>query len=131
MKQKSIIYAIIIVVTIATGLFIRIKSTWFPTMVNLYLGDILYAFMMFYIVSFVVPQKHINTRALIAITVCLAIEFLQLYQADWINSIRQTLPGRLVLGSGFLWSDLLAYAIGVISAYVFEKIMLSKDNIAH
>lgn len=131
MKQKRIIYAIIIVVTIATGLFIRIKSAWFPSMVNLYLGDILYAFMMFYIVSFVVPQKHINTLALITLTVCFAIEFLQLYRADWIDAIRQTLPGRLVIGSGFLWSDLLVYAIGVISAYVFEKIMLSKGNITH
>lgn len=131
MKQTRIIYCIIIILTIATGLFVRIKSTWFPDIVNLYLGDILYAFMMYYIVSCIAPAKPIGIRAIIALAICFAIELLQLYQADWINAIRLTLPGRLVLGSGFLWSDLLVYCIGVLAAYIFEKFMLSKGNIAH
>ena len=37
----------------------------------------------------------------------------QLYHAPWIDAIRDTLPGALVLGYGFLWSDLACYAAGV------------------
>jgi hypothetical protein len=129
--QRRIVYIIVIVITIATGLFVRLKQQWFPDIVNLYLGDILYAFMMFYIVSFVAKKYLITKRAIIALSVCLVIEVLQLYQAEWINAIRQTLPGKLILGSGFLWTDLLAYTIGVLAAYVFEKFMLSKHNSAH
>lgn len=129
--KTRITYCSIIVVTIAAGLFIRMKHQWFPNVVNLYLGDILYAFMMYYIVSFIAVHKKMSIRAVIALAVCYAIEFFQLYQAVWINTIRETLPGRLILGSGFLWSDLLAYAIGVLAAYVFEKFILSKHNSAH
>ena len=129
--QKRIVYSIVIVITIATGLFVRLKKQWFPDIVNLYLGDILYAFMMYYIVSFIAMYKAIKIKAIAALLICFAIELFQLYQAEWINVIRQTLPGRLILGSGFLWSDLLAYCIGVTAAFIFEKFMLSKRNSAH
>lgn len=126
MKSKRITFLIVSFVTIVTGLFIRLKKQWFPDIVNLYLGDVLYAFMMFYIVSFFAVGKNRVTRAVIALLICYCIEALQLYQADWITAVRQTIPGKLVLGSGFLWSDIVAYSIGVSSAFFFEKFMLFK-----
>jgi len=126
--QKRVIYFIVIVVTIATGLFVRLKKQWFPDIVNLYLGDILYAFMMYYIVSFCQLSKHINKRMVLALLICFAIEIFQLYQAEWIIAVRQTLPGRITLGSGFLWSDLLAYCIGITAAFIFEKIIICERD---
>jgi len=41
------------------------------------------------------------------------VEFSQLYQAPWIDMVRSTLPGRLILGSTFNWPDLPAYTLGV------------------
>jgi hypothetical protein len=41
------------------------------------------------------------------------VEFSQLYHAPWIDAIRATPPGRLVLGNTFNWPDLFAYALGV------------------
>jgi hypothetical protein len=124
MKSRRITFLIVSFVTIATGLFVRLKKQWFPDIVNLYLGDILYAFMMFYIVSFFAAGKSRIIRAVSALVICYCIEALQLYQAEWITAIRQTIPGKLVLGSGFLWSDILAYTIGVAMAFIFEKFML-------
>jgi hypothetical protein len=51
--------------------------------------------------------------ALLALTFSSAVEFSQLYNAPWIDALRATLPGRLVLGSTFNWPDLPAYALGV------------------
>ncbi len=48
-----------------------------------------------------------------ALAFAFVIEFAQLYQAPWINAIRATTLGHLVLGTGFQWWDLLAYAVGV------------------
>lgn len=51
----------------------------------------------------------------IAIAVCLAtcaIEFLQLWQPPWLQAIRATLPGRLVLGNTFSWTDFPYYFVG-------------------
>jgi hypothetical protein len=59
--------------------------------------------------------------AFFSLLFCYAIEVSQLYQAPWINAIRNTTLGALVLGSGFLWSDLLAYALGVGMAFLIEK----------
>jgi hypothetical protein len=42
------------------------------------------------------------------------IEGLQLYQGEWIVRLRQTFAGQMLLGHGFLWSDLLCYAAGVL-----------------
>src|SRR5207237_49913 len=51
--------------------------------------------------------------ATVALAYSCAIEVSQLYHAPWIDAIRRTLPGALVLGYGFLWSDLVCYAAGV------------------
>ena len=122
--SKYIIYITVIVITIGLGLFIRAKANWFPEVFNLYAGDALYAFMMYYIVC-LFTNKTPFYRAVVALFICYAIEFSQLYQAEWINFLRQTLPGRLVLGSGFLYSDLLAYLIGVLAAFILDYFLLS------
>lgn len=47
----------------------------------------------------------------------------QLYHAPWIDSIRATSLGGLVLGFGFLVSDLICYTCGVLIAYFFDRTM--------
>ena len=59
--------------------------------------------------------------ALIALAFCFVIELSQLYQAPWLNAIRQTTLGGLILGFGFLWSDLLGYCVGVFVAYLLDN----------
>ena len=70
-----------------------------------------------------IKTKMREGKAVIALTVCYAIELSQLYKAVWIEAIRQTMPGRLVLGSGFLYSDLLAYAIGTAFAFFIDCLL--------
>ncbi len=50
-----------------------------------------------------------------------AIEFLQLWQPDWLQAIRATLPGRLVLGNSFAWSDFLSYVVGCGTGWVWVE----------
>lgn len=122
--SKYIVYIPVIIITVGLGLFVRIKANWFPEVFNLYAGDALYAFMMYYIVCLFTNKAPVY-RAIAALLICYVIEFSQLYQAEWINTIRQTLPGRLVLGSGFLYSDLLAYLIGITLAFLSDYFLLS------
>lgn len=81
--------------------------------IPLFIGDILWATMVYFIMRFLFINKPIKFNVLAALIFCFAIEFSQLYKAPWINELRHTLFGRLVLGEGFLWSDLLCYVIGV------------------
>ena len=122
--SKYIVYIPVIIIIVGLGLFVRAKANWFPEVFNLYAGDALYAFMMYYIVCLFTNKAPVY-RAIAALLICYVIEFSQLYQAEWINTIRQTLPGRLVLGSGFLYSDLLAYLIGILAAFILDYFLLS------
>lgn len=101
-------YALLILIVIILGLLSR-KTAIVPLIV----GDILYAIMMFLIVRFFLLRSSYKNIALISLSICYLIEISQLYSAPWIDQIRNTTLGALVLGRGFLWSDILAYTIGV------------------
>ena len=43
----------------------------------------------------------------------LTVELSQLYHAPWIDGLRQIRVAALLLGHGFLWSDLVCYGVAV------------------
>jgi len=103
------------------GILSRMCSYLLPDLVNTYLGDAIWATMIYVMMAFVFVNKLPKQIAVFSLLFCYAIELSQLYQAPWINAIRNTTLGALVLGSGFLWSDLLAYVLGVGMAFLTEK----------
>lgn len=108
------------------GILSRKFSNLLPDIINTYLGDAIWAAMIYVMMAFVFSQKLPKQIAIFSLLFCYAIELSQLYQAPWINAIRNTTLGALVLGSGFLWSDLLAYALGVGMALVFELFWMNE-----
>lgn len=109
-------YTILIFIVIAAGLVSR-KIHVIP----LWIGDLLWALMVYLIVRVLLITSPIKNIAIISLLFCFGIEFSQLYQAPWISQIRQTLPGKLVLGQGFLWGDLVAYIGGVAIGVLLES----------
>ena len=59
---------------------------------------------------------------MMALSFAWAVEFSQLYHAPWIEAVRATFPGRLVLGATFKWPDLVAYLIGIALGAVVEHL---------
>jgi Protein of unknown function (DUF2809) len=51
------------------------------------------------------------------------LEFLQLWQPPFLQSLRATLPGRLVLGNTFSGSDFPAYGIGSLLGYIWVRFL--------
>jgi hypothetical protein len=98
---------------ILLGLASRRWPAFFPAMLGKYPGDALWAMMVFFALRAMMPSTRIRTHALLALGIAYAVEFGQLYQAGWINAIRATTLGHLVLGQWFGWMDLCAYAIGI------------------
>ena len=60
--------------------------------------------------------------AVATLALAFAVEASQLYQADWINAVRDTPIGALVLGRGFLRSDLVCYTAGVGTGWLAELV---------
>ncbi|NJO83648.1 MAG: DUF2809 domain-containing protein [Blastochloris sp.] len=88
----------------------------------------LYATMIYLLLAWIWPQARSWAITAGALGICVAIECSQLVQTAWLDAIRATLPGRLVLGSGFLWSDLLCYAAGAVLGLLLDRVFLQRTS---
>ena len=62
------------------------------------------------------PTDALLVTAGLALLTAFTVEISQLVRVDWLDTIRSTRLGALLLGRGFLWSDLVAYAGGTVLA---------------
>ena len=124
--RNRIQHFFLIIGTIGLGLVSR--SRFIPQAIYPYLGDMLYALMIYFIVGFLWREASSFKVAALCVLVCFSIELSQLYQAEWINGIRSTRLGGLVLGFGFLWSDLLCYSIGTLVGVGLEHVFQKRSD---
>ncbi|HEX8392276.1 MAG TPA: DUF2809 domain-containing protein [Longimicrobium sp.] len=107
------LYVRLTLTTMILGLALRETREGLLPFVTLYLGDVLWAAMVFFLIATILPALSTRRVAIGAAVFSLVIELSQLYHAPWIDGIRQNRLGGLVLGFGFLWSDLVCYAVGI------------------
>ena len=103
---------------IAAGLSTR-AHPW-PDVVVAYGGDTLWASALYVGLRLLAPGGARGRALAVALALSLAVELSQLAQPPWLVAIRETLPGRLLLGRGFVWSDLPCYAAGALAAWGAE-----------
>ncbi|MBE7122453.1 DUF2809 domain-containing protein [Bacillus cereus] len=125
-KRNRLLYVMLTIVVIILGLSSRKFAFVLPDLLNDYLGDALWALMIFIGFGFLFPKIETKKLAFISLIFCYGIEISQLYHESWIDSIRATTLGGLVLGYGFLWSDLVAYTIGVGVGMLCEFMLRKK-----
>ena len=106
--------------TIVLGLGSRRYASALPAFVSTYAGDTLWALALFLFLGLILPGCRRRRVAALALGLSFLVELSQLYHAPWIDSVRQTTIGGLILGFGFLWSDLACYAAGVGLGVVLE-----------
>ena len=119
--RNRLIYLILIFSVILLGLGTRRFSSYLPSFIANYGGDTLWALLVFFIIGFLFNKWPTIKVATYAICFSFFIEISQLYHALWIDALRKTLLGGLILGFGFLWSDLVCYTVGIVIGVIFEK----------
>lgn len=125
------LYLILFLTTIPVGLLSRSSLFDWPKFLSTYAGDAIWALMVFFLVCLIFPYWKIGYRSAAALLFAFAIEFSQLYHAPWIDGIRQTRIGGLVLGFGFLPSDLICYSAGVLVGFAIDALLVptkAKDS---
>ena len=121
-NKKSLLYFIIIGSVILLGILSR-KIEGIPT----FFGDTLYAVMVYFGMRLFFINKSSKMTIVLALVFCYCIEFLQLYRAEWMLTIRRTTLGHFALGQGFLWSDLGYYSLGIIIAFLIDFNLVKKN----
>lgn len=115
-------YGALTVFIAALGLLSRTAyiTALLPGIINAYLGDALWAAMIFTGFGFLFRNIRTETAAILSLLFCYLIECSQLYHAPWIDEIRSSTLGGLILGWQFVWSDIFAYTVGVCAAALLE-----------
>lgn len=116
-------YLLLMMVVVGFGVGSRSSAVRLPPLIATYAGDTMWALFVFLGVRFVTPSASTAKVAAIAAGLALGVEVSQWYHAPWIDAIRQTWVGGLALGSGFLWSDLVCYGVGIAVGMFIEFVI--------
>jgi hypothetical protein len=117
--------ALLISGTIAAGLALRLTHLGLPFVVVKYGGSMLWALMIYWIVSTIRPRWPITRAALASSLIASAVELFKLYYVPWLDAFRLTLPGALLLGRVFSIWDLAAYVFAIIAGAFGDRAMRS------
>ena len=123
MKRSRITYPIAVIVVVILGLSSRRYSRVLPDFLASYAGDTLWALMAFLGIGALFPRWSTVRVCVTSLLFAFAIELSQLYHSPWVDQIRHTRVGGLILGYGFLWSDLLCYGVGITIGYILELLL--------
>jgi hypothetical protein len=124
-RRNPLVQISLIALVSVLGIGSRHYAYSLPGFIAAYAGDTLWALAAFAGIGLLLPRASTRTVAVLAVAFCVAVELSQLYHAAWIDSIRHTTLGGLILGYGFLWSDLACYAAGVGLGVILELIVLA------
>jgi hypothetical protein len=122
--KHRINYAFTVLVIIILGISSRKFSSQLPFFIAVNSGDMLWASMVYFGSRCLFINKSLQWAFAVSLIFSFFIEFSQLYQADWINIIRHTTLGALILGKGFLMVDLIRYFLGITISYLADLFIL-------
>jgi hypothetical protein len=100
-----------------------------PGLVRTYGGDVLSATCIFFGVRYVAHRRTLAQCAAIGFIICVLIELQQLYTGTWLVHLRDDTPLGILLGHGFLRSDIACYAVGTsIGVAISCTVELTETN---
>lgn len=121
-------YFAAVIITILLGLASRKFDYLLFSFLAENAGDVLWAMMVYFGFRFLFLKKNILTAIFLSFLFSFGIEVSQLYQEEWINQIRGTLLGALILGKGFLTVDLIRYTAGIVIASCLDCLIIPKKQ---
>lgn len=117
MIARRITYLLLFICFTWLALATRRHADWFHPFIARYAGDTIWAGMFLFILRIIFPAANLVVLAFFNYAFGVLDELSQLWRTPWLDAIRDTTIGRLMLGVGFVWSDLLCYAVGTFLAY--------------
>jgi hypothetical protein len=125
--RKLLIYLPLAALIIALGLPARLVPHLLPTWYVIYAGDILWAMLLYCVCALLLGRSTVHTLC-IALLIACCIEVSQLCHPPWLEQLRAIRPLAFVLGFSFLWSDIIAYILGIACAALLDLLFLSAAN---
>jgi len=109
---------VVMLLSVVIGIGSRRFGGWLPDFLGNYLGDTMWALCFFALFRLLFSPKKLWEIFLITLSFAYLVELSQLWHPLWLDKIRNTLPGGLLLGFGFRSSDLLCYLAGCLMGWL-------------
>jgi hypothetical protein len=122
-KRNRFVYAGLVTVTIALGLGSRIWRSSLPSFIGDYAGDVLWTVCLFFCLALILSKAPTWKLFCAALIGSLLVELSQLYHAPWVDELRGYKIIALMIGSTFVWSDLVCYFFGAVVAGAIDIIL--------
>ncbi|PAD81263.1 hypothetical protein CHH57_20890 [Niallia circulans] len=121
-------YFVITILMMLLGLSSRKFSNHLPDFIAVHAGDMIWAMMVYFGFRFLFIRKSLLLAGVLSILFSFGIEGSQLYQADWLNQLRDTTIGAVILGKGFLFMDLIRYSSGILLACIVDTFFVWRSK---
>jgi hypothetical protein len=120
-RRNRWVYAIVIIVVVALGFGSRLFGDDLPRFVAAYAGDTLWAVLVFLLAAWLWRSARTSSIAIGAGVFALLVEVSQLDQTSWLAKFRSTSIAAAFLGTNFIWTDLVCYAVGIGVGVVLDR----------
>ena len=120
MTRSRIIHLMIAIFLLCIEIVIAARDN--GGLVRTWGGDVFVVMLIYFAVRVIAPAwkpMHVSIGVLIF---AFLVEFTQAIGLIGILGLQDNMIARWILGDTFQWADLLAYVIGVVAAYWFDKL---------
>lgn len=119
-RRSRLLLCLLLVAVILAGLASRKFGAALPQFVADNAGDALWTVAAYLGLAWLWPRVSPLWLGLGAFSISVGVECSQLVDVGWLNRLRSTTIGRLLLGSGFIWIDFARYFVGALSAAIVD-----------
>ncbi len=119
LSKARIITVISLLIVTPAGFYSKFYSGPASEWVNNSFGGLLYEIFWCLVVFFLFPGIRVWKIGLGVFFVTCLLEFLQLWNPQFLNYIRSFFIGQAVLGNSFIWSDFIYYFTGSITGILW------------
>ena len=117
--KSRIVFACAIVFLCITALYVRKISGANPNFFTDYYPDTAWTMAVYCGFGFLF-NRGVRLNFPAALIFSYLIEISQLFSTPFLNAVRSNVIGGLILGYGFLWSDIVCYTVGAVICFIIE-----------